>query len=224
MTAIIFDFDGVLIESEHVSAKQISATLTRLGHPTTVDQALDAFTGLGGQDFLDAVAAHTGIGIPDGFVAARQAEDARVVAEGVAEVAGAAAYVHSLPADLPIAIASSSTTHWLRAHLDHLGLRERFEPHIYSGREHVARGKPAPDIYLYAAAQLGIPIADCVIVEDSVVGVIGALASGARVLGFAAGRHCRHGHADRLRERGVSDVAHSFADVAALIADGDPAG
>ena len=216
--AIIFDFDGVLIESEHVSAEQISATLTRLGHPTSVDQALDAFTGLGGQDFLDAVAAHTGAGIPDGFVAARRAEDARVMAEGVAEVTGAAAFVRSLPVDLPIAIASSSTTDWLRAHLDHLGLRARFEPHIYSGREHVSRGKPAPDIYLHAAAQLGVPIAECVILEDSVVGVIGALASGAQVIGFAAGRHCRHGHAERLRERGVHDVAHSFAEVAALLA------
>lgn len=218
MRAIIFDFDGVLIESEHVSAQQISATLTRLGHPTTVDQALDAFTGLGGQDFLDAVAAHTGVGIPNGFVEARSAEDARVIDEGVAEVTGAAAFVRNLPLDLPIAIASSSTTHWLRAHLDHLGLRARFEPHIYSGREHVSRGKPAPDIYLHAATQLGVPIAECTIIEDSVVGVIGALASGAHVIGFAAGRHCRHGHADRLRAAGVRDVARSFAEVAALLA------
>ena len=216
--AIIFDFDGVLIESEHVSARQISATLTRLGHPTTIDQALDAFTGLGGQDFLEAVAAHTTKGIPDGFVEARRAEDARVVEEGVAEVTGAAAFVRGLPADLPLAIASSSTTHWLRAHLNHLGLRARFEPHIYSGREHVSRGKPAPDIYLHAAAQLGMLIADCTIIEDSVVGVIGALASGGRVIGFAAGRHCRHGHADRLRAAGVRDVAHSFAEIAALLA------
>lgn len=218
MKAIIFDFDGVLIESEHVSAQQISATLTRLGHPTTVEQALDAFTGLGGKDFLDAVAAHTGAGIPDGFVEARAAEDARVVADGVAEVAGATAFVRSLPPGLPVAIASSSTTHWLRAHLDHLNLREWFEPHIYSGREHVARGKPAPDVYLHAAAQLCVPIAECVIIEDSIVGVTGALASGARVIGFAAGQHCRDGHAGRLHAAGVRDVAHSFGEVAALLA------
>lgn len=216
--AIIFDFDGVLIESEHVSGQQIAATLTDLGHPTTVEQALDAFTGLGGNDFLAAVAAHTGAGIPPGFVEARRREDRRVVAEGVAEVAGASAFVRGLPVDLPLAVASSSTTRWLRAHLDHLTLRERFEPHIYSGREHVSRGKPAPDIYLHAAAQLGVPIGDCAIIEDSVVGVIGALASGAQVIGFAAGQHCRHGHADRLRERGVIDVAHDFAEVAALLA------
>ncbi len=215
--AIIFDFDGVLIESEHVSARQIATTLSGLGHPTSVDQALDAFTGLGGKDFLDAVAAHTGAGIPDGFVEARRAEDARVLAEGVAEVAGATAFVRGLPASLPIAIASSSTTHWLRAHLDHLGLGQRFEPHIYSGREHVRRGKPAPDVYLHAAAQLGVPIADCAIIEDSVVGVTGALASGARVIGFAAGRHCRDGHAERLRQCGVRDVAHSFAEVIEII-------
>ncbi|HTI31592.1 MAG TPA: HAD family phosphatase [Sphingomonas sp.] len=216
--AIIFDFDGVLIESEHISAQQIATTLSGLGHPTTIEQALDAFTGLGGADFLDAVARHTGAGIPEGFVAARRAEDARVLAEGVAEVAGAVDFVRALPTDLPIAVASSSTTHWLRAHLDHLDVRERFEPHVYSGREHVSRGKPAPDIYCHAADQLGVPIGDCVIIEDSVVGVIGALASGARVIGFAAGRHCRHGHADRLRERGVIEVAHSFSELSTLLA------
>jgi HAD superfamily hydrolase (TIGR01509 family) len=216
--AIIFDFDGVLIESEHVSAQQISATLTGLGYPTTLEQALDAFTGYGGKDFLDAVAEHTGAGIPEGFVEARRAEDARVLEEGVEEVLGATAFVRALPADLPIAVASSSTTRWLRAHLNHLGLRERFEPHIYSGREHVSRGKPAPDIYLHAAAQLGVPIADCLILEDSVVGVTGAVASGARVIGFAAGRHCRDDHYDRLRTAGAPEVAHSFNEVARLIA------
>jgi beta-phosphoglucomutase-like phosphatase (HAD superfamily) len=215
--AIIFDFDGVLIESEHVSAQQISATLTGLGYPTTLDQALDAFTGYGGQDFLDAVAKHTGAGIPEGFVEARRAEDARVLEDGVAEVLGATDFVRRLPADLPIAVASSSTTHWLRAHLDHLGLRNRFEPHIYSGREHVSRGKPAPDIYLHAAAQLGVPIGECVILEDSIVGVTGAVASGARVIGFAAGRHCRAGHYDRLRLAGAREVAHSFNEVARLL-------
>ena len=216
--AIIFDFDGVLIESEYVSNVQIAAALTSLGHPTTVEQALDNFVGLGGRDFLDAVSGWIGGPVPDGFHSARKAEDERVMREGLDAVAGAIAFVRSLPADLPRAIASSSTTAWITRHLDHLGLRDAFGAHIYSGREHVARGKPAPDIYLHAAAAIGADIARTMIIEDSPVGVTGAVASGATVIGLAAGRHCADGHDAKLRSKGAHHIAHSFADVANLIA------
>ena len=122
-----------------------------------------------------------------------------------------------LPVDLPRAIASSSSTKWVRTHLAHLGLADAFEPHIYSGREHVERGKPAPDLYLYAAQKLGVDIGDTLIIEDSRVGATGALASGARVIGLAAGAHCLDGHADMLRAVGVRDIAHDFNEVARLI-------
>ena len=88
---------------------------------------------------------------------------------------------------------------------------------IFSGREHVARGKPAPDLYLHAAAALGIDIARTVIIEDSPVGVEGAVASGAEVIGLCAGRHCLPGHADRLRELGVRRIARDFEEVRALV-------
>jgi len=114
-------------------------------------------------------------------------------------------------------VASSSSTRWIRTHLAHLGLTGAFGDHIYSGREHVERGKPAPDIYLYAADQLGVAIGDCIILEDSEVGATGAVASGARVIGLAAGRHCVDGHADALRALGVEEVANSFDEVRRLL-------
>ena len=125
--------------------------------------------------------------------------------------------MRSLPPELPKAIASSSSTHWIATHLAHLGLGDAFGPHIYSGREHVARGKPAPDIYLHAAAALGVAIADCAIIEDSPVGATGAVASGGYVIGLAAGRHCADGHDGLLRAKGVAHVAHDFAGVAKLL-------
>lgn len=216
--AIIFDFDGVLIESEYVSNLQIADLLTRLGHPTTIDEALAKFVGLGGKDFLDAVAHHIGGTIPDAFHHARKAEDERVMREGLKAVAGAIAFVAGLPADLPRAIASSSTTLWIRTHLAHIGLGAAFDPHIYSGREHVARGKPAPDIYLHAADALGVSITRSVIIEDSPVGVTGAVASGAYVIGLAAGQHCDDGHDAKLRAQGAHEIAYNFADVAELLA------
>jgi beta-phosphoglucomutase-like phosphatase (HAD superfamily) len=215
--AIIFDFDGVLIESEYVSNVQIASALTELGHPTTVEQSLDNFVGLGGRDFLDAVADWIGGPVPEGFHDARRAEDDRVMREGLEAVAGAIAFVKALPLVMPRAIASSSTTAWITRHLDHLDLRSAFGDHIYSGREHVTRGKPAPDIYLHAAAAIGADIARTLIIEDSPVGVTGAVASGAQVVGLAVGRHCGDGHGDKLLAKGAQYIAHDFAEVAALL-------
>lgn len=214
---IIFDFDGVLIESEYVGNVALAQTLTELGHPTTTDEALAKFVGLGGKDFLDAVAQHIGGPVPDRFHSARRAEDDHVLATGVDAVAGAIDFVRDLPAALPRAIASSSTTHWIETHLAHIGLRDVFGAHIYSGREHVARGKPAPDVYLHAAAALGVDIAHVLIIEDSVVGVTGAVASGAQVVGLAVGQHCGPDHEALLRGAGAPLVAHNFAAIAALL-------
>lgn len=215
--ALIFDFDGVLIESEYIGGAQIARTLSELGHPTSVEQALDRFMGLSGASFLAAIEAHVGGPVPHGFAEARRAEDARVLADGLDAVAGAIAFIRALPATLPRAIASSSTTHWIGTHLDHLGMRDAFDPHIYSGREHVTRGKPAPDVYLFAAAELGVPIERCAIIEDSPVGVRGAVASGARVIGLAAGRHCSDGHDAKLRAAGATEIAYDFDEVRALL-------
>ena len=217
VAALLFDFDGVLIESEYAGNRQIADYLTGIGHPTTPEESMSNFMGLAGMDFLAAIERWIGRPIPEGFHTARAAEDARAIAEGVGAVAGAVDFVRSLPADLPKAVVSSSPVHWIETHLAHIGLEHAFGDHLYSGREHVARGKPAPDLYLYAADRLGVAITDCAIIEDSPVGVTGAVASGAYVIGLCAGTHCGIGHADRLRALGVTDIAADFSEVAALL-------
>jgi HAD superfamily hydrolase (TIGR01509 family) len=216
--AVLFDFDGVLIESEYSGNRHIAEFLTTAGHPTTPDQAMAKFMGLSGRDFVAAVEGWIGRPLPDTFAAARAAEDARCMAEGIDEVAGAVAFVRSLPPELPRAIVSSSRTRWLHRHLDHLGLADAFGEHVYSGSEHVDHGKPAPDLYLHAAAALGVPIERCAIIEDSPVGATGAVASGGFVIGLVAASHCGPGHDERLRAIGVQAIARDFAEVAALLA------
>ena len=216
-TAILFDFDGVLIESEYVGNKQIADYLTSIGHATTTDESMANFMGYSGVDFLGRIERWIGGPLPNDFDAARTAEDDRVMAEGIAAIAGAVEFVRSLPADFPKAVVSSSSARWIRRHLDHIGLAGAFGDHIYSGGEHVARGKPAPDLYLYAAHRLGVPITDCAIIEDSPVGATGAVASGGHVIGLCAGSHCAPGHDARLREIGVAEIANDFAEVARLI-------
>jgi HAD superfamily hydrolase (TIGR01509 family) len=215
---IIFDFDGVLLESEYAGNLQIAEYLTSIGHPTTIDQSMTNFMGLSGGDFLKALERWIGRPVPEGFHAARAKEDARVLEEGLEAVAGAAAFIEALPPRLPKAIASSSRTAWIKRHLDHLGLHDKFGDMIFSGHEHVARGKPAPDLYLHAAEALGVPIERIAIIEDSPVGVTGAVASGAFVIGLCAGRHCTPGHGERLKALGVHAVARNFDEVRALLA------
>jgi HAD superfamily hydrolase (TIGR01509 family) len=215
--AILFDFDGVLLESEYAGNRQIAEYLTRIGHPTTPEQSMANFMGLAGGDFHAAIERWIGRSIPEDFHEARAVEDRRALEEGLPEVAGAIAFIRALPAALPRAIASSSTTRWITRHLDHLGVRDAFGDKIFSGREHVARGKPAPDLYLHAAQALGVDIARAVILEDSPVGVTGAVASGAHVIGLCAGMHCAADHAERLRALGVHDIARDFDEVARLV-------
>ena len=216
--ALLFDFDGVLIESEYLGNRQIADYLTGIGHPTTPEESMASFMGLAGQDFLLAIERHIGRPLPDDFHIVREVENDRVMREGIGEVAGAVAFVESLPADLPRAVVSSSSTRWISRHLDHIGLADAFGDHVYSGREHVSRGKPAPDLYLHAADRLGVTIGECAILEDSPVGATGAVASGAHVIGLCAGTHCGQGHDARLRAIGVQAIAHDFAEVTRLIA------
>ena len=217
MQALIFDFDGVLIESEYESNRHLADLLTDLGHPTSIEEALTHFTGLSGGDFIAAVEARIGAKLPEEFHTRRAAEDDRVLRDGLPAVAGAITFLRSLPLDLPKAVASSSQVRWVGTHLGNLGLADVFGDHVYSGREHVARGKPAPDLYLYVADRLGVPIAGCTIIEDSEVGAKGAVASGARVIGLVAGSHCLPGHEARLRSLGVLEIAYSFDDVNRLL-------
>lgn len=212
-SGIIFDFDGVLIESEFEGNVFLAELLTNLGHPTTAREAVQHYTGLSGTDFIGAVETRIGRRLPPEFHDTTRGHRQRALREGVAAVAGAIDFVRSLPAALPKAVASSSSTRWVRTHLEHLDLADVFGPHVYSGAEHVVKGKPAPDLYLYAADELGIDIRRALIIEDSKVGAVGALASGARVIGLAAGKHCFDGHEAMLRSVGIDDVAHSFEDL-----------
>src|SRR5690348_6910949 len=155
--AILFDFDGVLLESELELNRLTAELLTSFGHATTLEEALEHYTGLTGPDVVRVMEARIGGPVPAEFHDAMREASRRAVAEGIVPVAGAIDFVRALPADLPKAVASSSSTRWVRTHLMHLGIADDFEPHIYSGKEHVDRSKPAPDLYLHAAEQIGVP-------------------------------------------------------------------
>jgi HAD superfamily hydrolase (TIGR01509 family) len=215
--AIIFDFDGVLLESEFEANVQLAEILTDLGHDHTPAEAIRHYTGLAGPDFIAAIETRIGEALPPEFHDLMKVQSIRALEAGIEAVVGAVEFVRALPPELPKAVASSSSTKWIRGHLEHLGLGEVFGEHVYSGREHVIHGKPEPDIYIHAADRLGVAIERSVILEDSEVGAKGALASGATVIGLAAGRHCFDGHAEMLGALGTDHVARSFDEVRRLL-------
>uniref|UniRef100_UPI0035C9D4F3 HAD family hydrolase n=1 Tax=uncultured Sphingomonas sp. TaxID=158754 RepID=UPI0035C9D4F3 len=117
--AVLFDFDGVLIESEYVGNRQIAGWLTANGHPTTAEESMANFMGYSGADFRARLERYMGRALPPEFDTARLAEDERVMRDGIEAVAGAVAFVEALPRDLPRAVVSSSSTRWIRRHLEH---------------------------------------------------------------------------------------------------------
>ncbi|MEK7266175.1 MAG: HAD-IA family hydrolase, partial [Pseudomonadota bacterium] len=109
-----------------------------------------------------------------------------------------------------IAVASSSRAHFLKGKLERMGLYDLAAPHVYSA-DLVAHGKPAPDIFIYAAEQIGAFPARCLVLEDSVNGVKAGLAAGMTVWGFTGGGHCYEGYGARLAEAGAARIVASHA-------------
>ncbi|WP_313351711.1 HAD-IA family hydrolase [Paracoccus sp. (in: a-proteobacteria)] len=186
---LIFDCDGVLVDSEPLAAVEIEALMQRLGAPITRDRIYDEFLGRSFTTIIDAAQRH-GVDLQPALpsyaeaLALRLRRELRPVpgmAEALAELSG------------PRAVASSSAPDRLRLSLSLTGLAPLFGPHVYSATQ-VARGKPEPDLFLFAARHLGIAPADCVVIEDSPAGLRAARAAGMRVIGFLGGSHAAPAH------------------------------
>ncbi|MCJ8159609.1 HAD family phosphatase [Sphingomonas sp. LaA6.9] len=213
--AIIFDCDGVLIDSEVVVNRALAEALTALGLPTTLDQAIADFTGRSTEETDRMIATRLGRPLPDAFRAmVRDAVTGNP--DAITAVAGATDFMGALRPG-PRAVASSSSLNWIASHLERLGLARHFDGHLYSGREHVTRTKPAPDIYLHAASAIGANPAQTLVIEDSPTGVQAAIAAGMTVVGLCAGGHCRPGLGDRLRDAGAHHVVANYSEVSALL-------
>jgi len=215
-TAILFDFDGVIADSEVVSSRMFSAALTEAGLPTTVDEAMDRYTGLSRADTLEKIAAHWGERTPQDLAQRLYDHATHAFASGIDPIPGVVAFLGRV-AHLPKAIGSSSTSQYIRGLLGQFELAPHFGDHVYSAREHVTRGKPHPDIYLHAASVLGVDPKGAIVIEDSPVGVRAAVAAGATVIGMCAGGHCRPGHEARLIEAGAHHVVRGYDEVARLL-------
>jgi HAD superfamily hydrolase (TIGR01509 family) len=214
--AIIFDFDGVIADSEVRANLSLSESLTAAGMPTTYEESLRDYYGHNWQETQRRIEARFGRPLPADFRETHRTRARARFMEGFDAVPGAPAFLDTL-GSLPRAIASSSRAEYIGWALGLFGLGDHFGAHVYSA-DGWDRGKPFPDIYLAAAKGLGIDAAQCLAIEDSPTGARAAIAAGMTVVGFCGAGHIvdRAGHAAMLREVGVHHVALSFDEVAAL--------
>lgn len=217
--AVIFDCDGVLVDSEILALEVELAMLAEAGLTYERRDFVHRFMGVNDAAFRVALNAdaleRTGRPLADDFHDLCRRERWDACQTRLVEVAGCGLAVAALT--LPKAVASSTGADFLREKLRLTGLLAAFDPHVYSA-DLVERAKPHPDIFLHAAGALDIEPTRCLAIEDSVNGVLSARAAGMTVWGFAGGGHMDETASDRLREAGAERVVADWAEAAALFA------
>jgi HAD superfamily hydrolase (TIGR01509 family) len=214
---IIFDCDGVLVDSEIIAAQVESRLLTEAGYPISVEEMGERFAGMTWKNILLQVESEASIPLSASLLdKSEKLLDMRLERD-VKIIEGVKFALSRLTT--PRCICSNSSSHRLDMMLTKVGLKPYFAPHIYSAKDLGAnRVKPKPDIFLHGAAQFGVSPDRVVVVEDSVHGIHGARAAGMRVIGFTGASHTYPSHADRLTDAGAETVISRMQDLPAVIA------
>jgi HAD superfamily hydrolase (TIGR01509 family) len=201
---IIFDCDGVLVDSEPVANHVFTDAVGELGLEMTYAEVCREFIGFSMSQCVQLIERRMGRPLPRDFVEEVQRRTFDEFRRGLESIPGVAEALARI--DIPVCVASSGELEKMRLTLGITGLLPRFEGRLFSA-EQVTHGKPAPDLFLFAARRMDVPPWDCAVVEDSRPGVLAARAAGMRALGYATGTE-----ADRLRDAG----AEVFGDMAEL--------
>ncbi|MFD9099273.1 HAD family hydrolase [Streptomyces collinus] len=184
---IIFDNDGVLVDSEPISNRHLAAYLTELGHPTSYEDSIRDYMGSAMHRIHDLVLERTGRRLPDDFDDVFHARVFAAFERELKPVPGAGGVLEKLAADgVPFCVASSGSHERIRVGHRATGLDRWFDERRVFSSQDVGRGKPAPDLFLYAAERMGVAPERCLVVEDSPLGVQAAVAAGMDVYGFTA--------------------------------------
>lgn len=211
--AVLFDCDGVLVDSEPITNRVLAQMLGELGWDITLDECMQRFTGKAVRDEIALIESKTGVRIEDEWLQQFRQRRNAALEQDLTEISGAPAAVRRLHAMLDgrIAVASGADLHKVCLQLQKTGLATYFADRVFSGQD-LARSKPYPDVYLAAAKALGIDASRCAVVEDTATGARAGLAAGAVVFGYSPGG-AGHDSAEALRAVGVR---HVITDMLAL--------
>ena len=213
---IIFDCDGVLVDSEIIAAEVESRLLTEAGYPIGAEEMGERFAGMTWQNILLAIEREASIPLSASLLdKSEKLLDARLASD-VKIIDGVKLMLSRIRK--PYCICSNSASHRLDMMLSKVGLRQIFAPHIYSAKDlGDDRVKPKPDIFLHGAKQFGADPSRTLVIEDSVHGIAGARAAGMRVVGFTGASHTSPSHADRLTEAGAETVISRMSELPSVI-------
>ena len=216
LSALIFDFDGVIADSEALANTVLAEFITDLGHATNLEDALEHYSGRRWDDAIAAIESAVGKPLPGSF-----SDDLKLAIldrfrTDLTEVSGAGKFIQTF-SDVPRCIASSSSIDRLQLCLSILNLTDKFGSNVFSA-DMVSRGKPHPDIFLLASDKLGVSPKSCLVIEDSISGIKAAVAAGMTAVGLCAASHIREGHQLKLREAGAVHLAKSWDEVAKIAA------
>ena len=211
--AVLFDCDGVLVDSEPITNRVLRDMLEELGWVMTLDECMATFVGKAVKDEAVRIEAHTGQRLTAEWLASFRERRNEALERELQVVPGALPAVHELHAKLGgrVACASGADRFKVELQLAKVGLATYFQNHVFSGHE-TPRSKPAPDVYLAAARALGVEPRRCAVVEDTVTGALAGIAAGATVFGYAPGG-LGHSSANALRSIGVTQL---FTDMGRL--------
>ncbi|MDY8109429.1 HAD family phosphatase [Fulvimarina sp. 2208YS6-2-32] len=216
---MIFDCDGVLVDSEIIAADVEAKLIAEYGIEMTAEELAIRFAGLTFPVILDRISEESGQPLSASLIDRADAEIDRRLGEEVEELAGAREAIETFAErGVPTCICSNSTSGRLEIELEHVGLWDYFTGHVFPAREvGTKKAKPAPDVFLHACKTFGVAPAEAFVIEDSVHGVAAASAAGCRVIGFTGASHSYPGHADALTEAGATTVIKRLRDLPATV-------
>jgi len=212
---VIFDCDGVLVDSETIACRIETGLLKEIGHPIGYDEFCRRAVGRSRKDTNAMLEEFWGCELPADWAERVRAVTLDAFAVELKPVPGIVSLLDRL-GTRPRCVASSSHPSRIARSLELTGLARYFGAHLFSASE-VRHGKPAPDLFLYAAARMGAEPVGCTVIEDSVPGVEAAVAAGMRAVGFTAGNHCLPGHEAVLKAAGADAVATDATALAGLL-------
>ena len=215
---VIFDCDGVLVDSEPISVAVLVNAMQALGIAITEEEVYKRFLGRSLATVLEVMKTEYGVAAGADFLEALRVDLYRRFERELQPIAGIAEAIDALT--IPSCVASSSQVERIRLSLTVTGLIDRL-PHIFSATM-VANGKPAPDLFLYAAEKMNVDPAHCLVIEDSPAGIAAAKAAGMRVLAFTGGSHANFaGYREELTRLQPDAVFDAMADLSHLIGRGE---